>query len=114
LLQCFDFNYQIEVYVPQAKRKYGYYSLPILWRDRFVGRVDVKADRKQKVLLLQYLSIEEKELASLSSQEADIFLAALVASLSDYQEFNYCEHCRLVACSSHDFQQRLSTLLNRR
>ena len=114
LLQCFDFNYQIEVYVPQAKRKYGYYSLPILWRDRFVGRVDVKADRKQKVLLLQYLSIEEKELASLSSQQADGFLAALVASISDYQDFNDCEHCRLVACSSRDFQQRLSTLLDRR
>jgi uncharacterized protein YcaQ len=46
LRQCFDFDYIWEVYVPSAKRRWGYYVLPVLFGDRLVGRIEPRIDRK--------------------------------------------------------------------
>jgi uncharacterized protein YcaQ len=62
LRDFFDFDYQIECFVPQAKRKYGYFSLPVLVGDSFVARMDSKADRKQGVLIVHNLHFEPLKL----------------------------------------------------
>jgi uncharacterized protein len=50
LKRLFNFDYRIEVFVPEAKREFGYYVFPLLEGDRFVGRIDMKRDLKSKTL----------------------------------------------------------------
>jgi uncharacterized protein len=54
----FDFDYAIECYLPAAKRKYGYFVLPILSRGKLIGRVDAKAHRVQEVFEVKALHLE--------------------------------------------------------
>jgi uncharacterized protein YcaQ len=56
--RIFDFGYRIEVYVPGPKRKYGYYVFPLLEGSRFVGRIDMKAERDQDRLAVKGLWLE--------------------------------------------------------
>ncbi|MGH9887619.1 MAG: DNA glycosylase AlkZ-like family protein, partial [bacterium] len=53
--RLFGFDYRFEAYVPAAKRRYGYYVLPILEGDRFVGRLDPRHDRERRALVVEKL-----------------------------------------------------------
>lgn len=77
--RIFGFDYQIEIYVPEPKRVYGYYVLPFLLGDRFAGRVDLKADRKRGALLVQSAWVEPKMKVKEVAEELSAELS-LVAS----------------------------------
>ncbi len=51
--ELFDFEYSLEMYKPAAKRRWGYFALPVLHHDRLVGKLDATADRKASVLRVQ-------------------------------------------------------------
>ncbi len=55
----FDFDYRIEIYVPEEKRKYGYYIFPLLERDQLVGRIDMRANRQKDALEVKKLWLEK-------------------------------------------------------
>ena len=56
--ELFDFEYSIECYLPASKRRYGYYTLPILHKGAFIGRMDPKAHRKEGIFEIKSLHLE--------------------------------------------------------
>jgi hypothetical protein len=60
LQRLFNFDYRIEIFVPEAKRQYGYYVFPLLEGDRMIGRIDMKALRKDDALHVTGLWLEPK------------------------------------------------------
>lgn len=80
----FGFDYQLECYVPEAKRQFGYFALPILWGGQLVARMDCKADRKTSVLHIHALA-KESGLANIDS-----FNLALGKELESFLLFNGC------------------------
>ncbi|MSS72814.1 MAG: winged helix-turn-helix domain-containing protein [Candidatus Latescibacteria bacterium] len=85
LKKLFGFDYTIECYVPAPKRRYGYFCLPVLWGDRFVGRLDPKADRKGKTFIVRCLAFEP------GFEDEDGLLPALAEKLRTFAAFQGCE-----------------------
>jgi uncharacterized protein YcaQ len=63
-LRAFGFDHLIEVYKPAPQRRYGYYVLPLLWRDRIVGRADLKSERSTGELVVRAFHREDGVRAS--------------------------------------------------
>ena len=101
----FDFAYTLECYMPRKKRKYGYYSLPILWHEQLVGRIDPKADRQRSVLLINSIHFEKE------FKPSKVFLSSLANSLNDFAAFNACEHIKLNRDIPANIARRLSPRL---
>ena len=57
--RIFGFDYKIEIYVPEPKRTYGYYSLPVLHNGNLIARLDLKSNRQEKTLQVQSSWAEE-------------------------------------------------------
>ncbi|MFT6993159.1 MAG: hypothetical protein ACJASL_005161 [Paraglaciecola sp.] len=111
LSEIFGFDYQIECYVPPVKRKFGYFSLPLLWGAEFVGRMDAKIDRNTHRLHINNLNLE--------TPKVDEFIDVLQPALNAFMRFNNGLHMELhkVTCNQPlglkkeaDIKQRLQTI----
>jgi uncharacterized protein YcaQ len=69
-IRVFGFDHLIEVYKPAPQRRYGYYVLPLLWRDRIVGRADLKSERARGELVVRAFHREDGVRASAALDDA--------------------------------------------
>ena len=90
-LELFNFEYQIEVYTPVHKRKYGYFNLPILHRGELVGRLDAKAHRQE-----QFFEVREMHLETGTAVSQDL-LTDLSASLQSCAAWHKTPAVRITA-----------------
>lgn len=96
LRDFFDFDYQIECFVPEAKRKYGYFSLPILVGDTFVARMDSKAERRQQVLTIHNLHFEQGKLSK-------PVLGKVTDAIRAFATFNQCRQIVLKKSNNREY-----------
>ncbi len=83
LLDLWHFDYLWEVYVPEARRKWGYYVLPILFGDRFVGRIEPRLDRKTKTLNILGIWFQD----AFEPSDEPRFIPALREAIDAYRSF---------------------------
>jgi len=85
----FDFDYVVEIYVPMGKRKYGYFVLPILWGDRLIGRMDAKANRVGRQLVIHNVVFEP------TFQDFEAVKSAFGSALNDFTRFQECDQWKI-------------------
>jgi uncharacterized protein YcaQ len=96
LRDFFDFDYQVECFVPAPKRKYGYFSLPILVGDTFIARMDSKADRKQKVLTINNLHFEDVKITKEMIEDVS-------DAINRFAKFNQCQSVVISKCNKKNY-----------
>lgn len=106
LLRLFGFDYTLECYVPAAKRRYGYFVLPVFWGDSAIGRLDAKADRKSKTLIVHTIHFEPDYGGS------DETMAALANALVRFMHFNECNGISLGTVTPAAFALPLQRFLD--
>ena len=102
----FGFDYQIECYLPESKRKFGYFTLPVLWQGKLVARMDCKAHRQQGVLEVRNL-VREPGLRKLEQ-----FAAALANELRAFAAFNQCDDIRIADVCTPELKTFLQHQVN--
>ncbi len=103
--RLFNFDYLLECYVPEAKRKYGYFTLPILWGDELIGRMNSKADRKSRELVVKNLFLEPGVTPS------EHLSHAIVKGIARFQFDQGCDQTNILACSSAALLKSLKSAL---
>jgi uncharacterized protein YcaQ len=102
----FGFDYSLECYVPASKRKFGYFTLSILWGETFVGRLDAKADSEKKTFIVRKLTFES------NPKYLDDFLPIFAKKLADLARFNRCDKIQLLKVTPSKIKVNLKRIVN--
>lgn len=105
--QFFDFDYRIECYLPKEKRQYGYFCLPILFGNTFIGRVDCKVHRKEKLFELVHLYIENQTI------DSELWGEPFVQHIKRFADFNECEFLKVSQISPQNQSSAIKYLIGR-
>ena len=84
VMALWDYKYSWEIYTPAAKRRYGYYTLPILFGDIFIGRIETAINRKEHMLVVKGLWWEQ------GVRQTKKIYKALEKTLRRFSRFNDC------------------------
>ena len=104
-IELFDFDYKLECYTPSPKRRYGYFTLPILRRGAIIGRIDAKAHRKQGIFEIKALHLEP---GVRISQALATDLAGAIKQCALWHQTPAIE---LLRCDAAELLQRLKPML---
>ncbi|ARU59137.1 hypothetical protein OLMES_5153 [Oleiphilus messinensis] len=105
LKALFQYDYQLESYLPADKRQFGYFCLPLMFRDEFVGRMDCKVYRQRQHLEIKSLYIEKLK------HGEDEFFVALGDALRLFCEFQKCQSVSLIEASPAAFTKQMRHVL---
>jgi uncharacterized protein len=104
-LALFNFDYRIECYTPEAKRKYGYFTLPILYRGAIIGRVDAKAHRREGVFEVVCLTLEPGTKAN------QALIAEVARAISDCARWHETPHVKITKTEPKAFAAALKSAI---
>lgn len=105
LKALFQYHYQLECYVPEAKRQHGYFCLPLLYRDEFVGRMDCKVHRKTRHLEIKNLYFESHTF------DEDRVVTAFLEAVLAFCHFQQADSVSLTSVQPEHLTQRLRSAL---
>lgn len=105
--RLFNFDYQIECYVPAPKRKFGYFCLPLAFGDDLIGRMDCKAHRNTQHLEIRELFLEKP----IADSARDKFIAAFASACQEFRRFNECDEITLSQCQPKKWLKPLRAAL---
>ena len=104
--ELFNFDYRLECYTPADKRRYGYFTLPILRRGALVGRVDAKAHRGAGTFELKSLVLEE------GARVSDRFVRDIAAAIQRCADWHGCPQVQVTHTAPASFGPQLQAALD--
>lgn len=104
-MELFNFDYKLECYTPAAKRRYGYFTLPILRRGKLIARMDAKAHRKERVFEIKALHLES------GTRISQTLTQDLCTAIIRIAQWHQTPEIRLQYCSSAELSDLMNSIL---
>lgn len=99
--RLFGLHFRIEMYTPKEERSGGYYSMPILHKNRIVGTADPKVDRKNGIMVINSLSLMD------GVEQDENLVLGLSGAITKVAKFTGCESIRVIETMPHKLKSRL-------